>query len=141
MELVKKIVVILTIAIFSCSQNPENMIPFLEGYWEISEVRKDGKEVKEFRINTSVDYFEVADNQSGFRKKVLPTVDGKYIVTQHQTSFVIKIEDNNLQIHYSDNDVNYKETIVKVNKNTLIIKNDDGFVYTYKPFTLLDIDL
>ena len=28
----------LTLLLFNCTNNPERFIPFLEGYWEISEV-------------------------------------------------------------------------------------------------------
>lgn len=125
----------------NCGQDPESMVDLLEGYWQISTVKKDGKMVKEFTINTNIDYFKVEEDRSGFRKKVSPTLDGKFTVSQHETPFLLKIIDGSLQIHYSDKGVNYHETVVKIDIETLIIKNDAGFIYTYKPFERLELDL
>ena len=125
----------------NCGQNPESMVDHLEGYWQISTVKKDGKMVKEFTINTNIDYFKVQEDLSGFRKKVSPTLDGKFTVSQHQTPFLLKIVDGSLQIHYSDKGVNYFETIIKADPETLVIKNDAGFIYTYNPFKSLDLNL
>jgi len=122
----------------SCGEDPDEMIPFIEGYWEIVEVKKDGKLVKSYSINLNVDYFEVNEDLSGFRKKVSPTFDGKYNVSQHQTSFNLKTESKRLVIYYSDNDIKYKETIVQATSTTLRIENEQGFVYIYKPFQLLN---
>lgn len=140
MKIVKYIIFIGVLALYSCRLSPEMMTPFLEGYWEIVEVKKDGKIIKEFTLNTQVDYFEVNDDLSGYRKKVSPTLDGSYLVTQHQTPFKLISADNELQIHYSDNAIEYIETIIKLNENTLIIKNKEGLVYRYRPFESLKIN-
>ncbi|NND51189.1 MAG: hypothetical protein HKN54_02210 [Flavobacteriaceae bacterium] len=137
----KKILLVFILTVLSCRQSAESMIPYLEGYWEISHVEKKGKVIKEFTMNTQVDYFEVHDDLSGFRKKVNPTLEGKFIVSKHQTPFALKMIGNDLQIHYSDNDISYVETILKVNAETLIIKNEDGIIYTYTPFESLDLKL
>jgi len=117
------------------------MVEALNGYWEIMEVKKDGEKVKEFKINMNIDYFEVIENSSGFRKKVTPTLEGTYMVSQHQIPFTLKTADQSLQIHYSENGVEYFETIVKANQDILVIKNKQGFIYTYRPFKSLDLNL
>ena len=61
---------IIVLVLSSCATNPGDKIPYIDGYWEIKEVKKDGKLIKEYSISTSVDYFEINDNLTGFRKKV-----------------------------------------------------------------------
>ena len=75
----KKPFLILTLfLLIACKQNPEDMIPFIQGYWEISEVKKDGDKLKEFNVNMTIDYFEIQEDLKGFRKKLTPTLDGRF---------------------------------------------------------------
>lgn len=127
-------------SLFSCSENPQSYIQYLEGYWEITDVSKNNKSVKSYTISTSVDYFKVNDDLTGFRKKVAPSLDGKFTVTQHESPFVLKVENNELLIYYTVNSVTFKETIGWASENELILTNADGFKYTYKPFEQLIIE-
>ena len=86
-----------------------------------------------------VDYFIMTNTYQGFRKKVSPKLDGSYIVTQHDSPFTLKIENNKLNIYYSINNVTFKETIKFASKDALIISNADGFTYIYKPFTQISL--
>lgn len=125
----------------SCSNNPEQYIDYISGYWEIQEVEKDNKILKEYKISTSIDYFEINDDLTGFRKKVAPTLEGKYIVTHHSWPFILKVENDSLNIYYQVNMTTFKETIKQASKTELIIINTEGFKYTYKPFEKFDLDL
>jgi hypothetical protein len=138
----KKLIFIFLIAsnLFSCSENPETYIQYIEGYWEIKDVSKNNKSVKSYSISTSVDFFKVHDDLSGFRKKVAPTLDGKFIVTQHESPFILKVENNQLYINYTVNNVTFKETINYASATELIITNTEGFKYTYKPFESINFE-
>ena len=136
----KCLVILISITIFSCSTDPETFIPHLEGYWEITEVKKDNKVVKEYTLNTTIDYFEVNDDLSGFRKKVAPNLEGKYIVTQHRSPFALKIEDKALNIYYDVSGVTFKETVKHASEEELVITNEQGFIYTYKPFKQISFE-
>jgi hypothetical protein len=133
-------ITLVSITLSGCSSNPEDKIEFIEGYWEIKEVKKDNTLVKEFTISTIVDYFEVNEDLTGFRKKVSPTLNGTFIVTQDQAPFNLKIENDSLNIYYKINQVTTKETIVKATKETLIINNSQGFRYIYVPFKSISIE-
>ncbi|MBT8287012.1 MAG: lipocalin family protein [Bacteroidia bacterium] len=124
----------------SCKADPEHLIAHLPGYWEVTEVKKDGKLIKAFTMSATVDYFELIDENEGFRKKVNPTLDGTYIVSQHQTPFTINIEEGDLWVNYSDNGVEYKERIIEANDKKLRIKNDAGFIYSYKSYEPITLD-
>ncbi len=118
----------------SCETSPENFIPYLEGYWEIKEVSRNNKPIKSYKISASVDYFKVNSDFAGFRKKVKPSLDGTYTITQHESSFRLVVKDNQLNISYDVNNVIFNEIIEKASERELIISNSDGFKYTYKPF-------
>lgn len=135
-------VFILLVAFFviGCNQKPEEMIPFIEGYWEISEVKKDGNKLKEFTINTVVDYFEIQEDQTGFRKKLSPTLDGRFQGSEHQTSFQLITTNGALIIEYEGSESRHRETVKKANEKELVLLNDSGFVYIYKPYTPIKID-
>lgn len=133
-------VVFLVIILSSCGQNPEDYVQHLEGYWEIQQVKKDNKIIKAYKISTTVDYFQVNEDRTGFRKKVAPNLEGKFIVTQHESPFELKIEDNRLHIYYMVNNVEFKETVVKASEEELIITNQEQVLYIYKPYQKITIE-
>ena len=133
-------IIVVVFAFSSCTSNPEDKIAFIEGYWEIKEVKKDHKLIKEYNVNLSVDYFEVNDDLTGFRKKVAPTLNGSFTVTQDEAPLTLKIENDSLNIYYNHNDVITKETIIKATKEELIIANSQGFRYIYNPYKSINID-
>jgi hypothetical protein len=133
-------VVFLIIILSSCGQNPEDYVQHLEGYWEIQQVKKDNQIIKEYKISTTVDYFEVNEDRTGFRKKVAPNLEGKFIVTQHESPFELKIEDNRLHIYNTVNNIEFKETIVKASEEELIITNQEQVLYIYKPYQKITIE-
>ncbi len=112
----------------------------LEGYWEIVDVKKDGKLIKSYSMNMNIDYFDVNEDWTGFRKKVSPSLDGSFEITDHVSWFKLEPGPKGLIIQYNNGDVNYKETITKAESNLLIIKNPEGFIYTYKNFEGIELD-
>jgi len=61
----KKAIVLVFLILLSCSKNVETYIPFIEGYWSISQVKKDNTILKEYSVSTSVDYFKLNDDRTG----------------------------------------------------------------------------
>ncbi|MBC8645207.1 hypothetical protein H9W95_17800 [Flavobacterium lindanitolerans] len=68
----KKGVLLLFAAVvtIACNQNvSKEDAKKLNGYWEIEKViLADGSE-KDYKINTTYDFFEIGNNYKGFRKK------------------------------------------------------------------------
>ncbi|MGB2142992.1 MAG: lipocalin family protein [Flavobacteriaceae bacterium] len=122
------------ILLISCKSEVSTFIPFVEGYWEIVNVTKDQKKVKNYKMSGSVDYFKVNPDLSGYRKKVTPRFDGTFEISQHISEFTLSIKDNHLWVIYTNNNVTYSEEIVRANNSSLILSNSDGFIYTYKPY-------
>jgi hypothetical protein len=122
------------ILLISCKSEVSTYIPFVEGYWEIVNVSKDQKKVKDYKMSGSVDYFKVNADLSGYRKKVTPRFDGTFEISKHISEFTLSIENNHLWIIYTNNNVTYSEEIIRANNSSLILSNSDGFIYTYKPY-------
>jgi hypothetical protein len=137
---VKKVLFLTTLFFFGCKPHPVDYIEFINGYWEIENVYKNGKLLKEFKISQEIDYFKINNDLSGFRKKLKPNFNGSYTTSKDQLNFKLEIKFNKrLIIVYEDNNTIFVEEITKVNKTNLSIKNDKGMVYNYKPYKPLEL--
>src|SRR5690554_6744603 len=123
----------------SCAQSPENMLPHLNGYWEIEKVTfKDGT-TKEFTINTQVDYVYI-HNGVGLRKKVVPMFDGSFKSTDDQEMIEVDIANDSLHLLYKTPFDSWKETVLEANNEQLTVLTEDGNTYVYKRFDKITID-
>ena len=74
------VIIVISVLLLSCNQTiTQKDIDKLNGYWEIEKVIKQDGDKKEYKINEAIDYIEIKNNK-GFRKKVYPQFDGKYLV-------------------------------------------------------------
>ena len=110
----------------------------LNGYWEIeTAVLPDGTE-KDYTINSTVDYFELK-GKKGFRKKVMPQLDGTYLMNNVMENISIVEEGGKTFINYTTLYAKWKEQILKLDSDELVIKNAHGLEYRYKkpqPFSV-----
>ena len=137
----KKVLFLTTLFFFSCKPHPVDYIEFINGYWEIENVYKNDKLLKEFKISQEIDYFKINNELSGFRKKLKPNFNGSYTTSKDQLNFKLEIKFNKrLIIVYEDNNTIFVEEITKVNKTNLSIKNDKGMVYNYKVYKPLELN-
>lgn len=137
----KKVLFLTTLFFFGCKSHPVDYIEFINGYWEIENVYKNGKLLKEFKITQEIDYFRINNDLSGFRKKLKPNFNGSYTTSKDQLNFKLEIKFNKrLIILYEDNNTIFVEEITKVNKTNLSIKNDKGMVYNYKVYKPLELN-
>ena len=136
----KKIVLFLVFgALVSCKQSiAEADLQNLNGYWEIEKVMLPDGEKKEYKINETVDFFKVEDKK-GFRKKVMPQVDGTYLTNDSEEDITIFVKDGDATIRYKTNYANWDESIIKLTAEKLVLKNKQELEYHYKrpvPFTV-----
>lgn len=133
------ILLILTIVLFSCEKpNPEEQKQHLSGYWEINTVEMPDGEVKNFGVNTIIDYIEI-NGDSGTRTKVSPKFDGTFNTNGVTEDFTLNIEEDQLIMHYKTSFDEWKETVVEAKDSTLVLKNRDNKTYTYNRFKKFDI--
>ena len=136
----KKIVLFLVFSLLvSCKQSiTEADLQNLNGYWEIEKVMLPDGEKKEYKINETVDFFKVEDKK-GFRKKVMPQVDGTYLTNDSEEDITIFVKDGDATIRYKTNYANWDESIIKLTAEKLVLKNKQELEYHYKrhvPFTV-----
>lgn len=132
----KKALYFLVLSLFfvSCKQTITNQdISKINGYWEIEKVLLKDGEKKDYKINETVDYFQVSNNK-GFRKKVMPQLDGTYLTNNVVEAVTISSKDGNFYINYSTSYGKWQEEIIEIKDSTLVLKNKEEQEYYYKKY-------
>jgi hypothetical protein len=126
-------ILFLSFLVVSCQQKikPED-IAEINGYWEIKKVVFDKGEDKEYGMNESYDYFEIDKNNMGFRKKVMPQLDGTFLVNDSQESVKVRFDNDKTYIDYSTPYAKWSEELMAVSKDELVLKNAEKKEYHYK---------
>ena len=135
----KKTLLVIVLLAMGCKSNPDKHIEFIEGYWEIESVYKDNQLLRTFKINSGIDYFKINTDLKGFRKKLKPNFSGTFETSKDVLNFKIEIQNNDLFLNYIDNATSFREEVLEVNKEKLVIKSNSGLVYNYKPYEALDL--
>tara|TARA_B000000475_G_scaffold270700_1_gene266877 strand:- start:2994 stop:3410 length:417 start_codon:yes stop_codon:yes gene_type:complete len=135
----KKTLLVIVLLAMGCKSNPDKHIEFIEGYWEIESVYKDNQLLRTFKINSGIDYFKINADLKGFRKKLKPNFSGTFETSKDVLNFKIEIQNNDLFLNYIDNATSFREEVLEVNKEKLVIKSNSGLVYNYKPYEALDL--
>ncbi|MDI1317255.1 hypothetical protein [Flavobacterium sp.] len=105
----------------------------INSYWEIKQVGLPNGEKKDYKVNETIDYFELNDNE-GFRQKVMPQFDGKFKTNDIKEIIKVVEKDNSFFIEYATKYGKWKEEIISIEDSTLVLKNKDKLEYTYKKF-------
>ncbi len=130
----------LSLLLISCnSKVKKEDIPKLNGYWEINQVTFSTGDTKDYKINETIDYFELRQAQFdnkvvGFKQKVMPQFDGKFKTNNIKEAFKIIKKDNSFFIEYTTKFGKREEEIVELQDSIFTIKNKDNVSYTYKKF-------
>ena len=117
----------------SCQQKlkPED-IPKINGYWEIEKVVFDEGKDKNYTINESYDYFEISKNNVGFRKKVMPQLDGSFLVNDTQENVKVRFENDKVFLDYATPYAKWSEELIMISNDKLVFKNAENKEYHYK---------
>lgn len=130
---------IILLSFLSCSNpNPETYKQYINGYWEIERVILSDGTRKEYNFNQSIDFFETKDTV-GIRKKVQPRLDGSFIISKDSEVFTLRIENDSLRMFYKTPLSTWKETVISAKENQIIIKNEAGNMYFYKPYEKISL--
>jgi len=138
----KKIVGFLFVSFFfiSCQQKiqPED-ISKINGYWEIEKVVFNQGDDKQYGINESYDYFQIDKNNAGFRKKVMPQLDGSFLVNDTYENVKIRFEDDKAFLDYSTPYAKWSEELIAVTDKELVLINTEKKEYHYKKAESINI--
>lgn len=113
-------------------------LPLLKGYWEIERVVFASGPDKEYTANENYDYFEIS-GQQGFRKKVMPQLDGTFQTNNISEKFTINEKEGRYYIHFATAYDQWTEEIVTLNEQELILKNSEDKVYHYKKAQAINV--
>jgi len=130
--------VLFTTALISCTSKPKKEdIVKLNGYWEIEKVAFPDGNKKEYQVNEFIDLI-VIKNNSGFRQKVAPQLDGSYLKGTLQDN--IKIVDSADCYYLKTNSkfTKWEEKILSVSDENFVLENEAKIVYHYKKFVPYD---
>ena len=92
--------------VFSCTPKvAKEDITKLNGYWEIQQVKMATGETKDYKVNETIDYFELQQAQIdnkwvGFRQKVMPQFDGKFLTNGIKEIIKIKEDKNTFFVEW-----------------------------------------
>lgn len=136
----KRFVILLVLITLSCSKNPETYIKHLQGYWEIDEVMLPDGTKRDYNYNETIDFLNITDSLTGFRKKLKPNFDGSYSTSDDVETIILKIENDSLNIYYKTPYSEWKETILEATATKLIIQNKENLRYIYKRYEPLDLN-
>jgi hypothetical protein len=130
----------LVLFLVSCDSNVKKEdLKKLNGYWEIRQVKFSTGKTKDYKINETIDYFELRqaqfDNEVvGFRQKVMPQFDGKFQTNGIKENIKVVENDNSFFLEYNTKYGKWKEEIISIEDSILVLKNKENLEYTYKKF-------
>lgn len=126
------LLLIVLVSALSCKQKiTEADLSNLNGYWEIEKVELPDGDKKEYKVNETIDFFKIEANK-GFRKKVMPQLDGTYLTNDVQEDVVVVIKDGDASLQYKTTYASWKEEIIELTKDKLVVKNQQEIEYYYK---------
>ena len=135
----KSILLFVALALAACHTKPQKSdLSKLNGYWEIEKVvLPDGHE-KTYKINETIDFFQLKGTK-GFRKKVSPQFDGRYLVNDQQENITLLETNGAFFLQYDTPYGKWKEQLLDISSDELVLQNEQKLEYHYKkpqPFTL-----
>jgi len=143
------LILLVLLIVTSCKKKiSANDISKINGYWEIEKVILANGDKKDYKINATIDFFELhhpetsgqLDNKMvGFRQKVMPQMNGTYTTNNLKEIISISNKDGDYFINYATNFGKWKEEIIELEDSILVLKNIDNLEYHYKkqiPFSL-----
>ncbi|TRX35660.1 lipocalin family protein [Flavobacterium restrictum] len=134
--------VLVALLCMGCSQKirPADVAK-LNGYWEIEKVVFEQGKDKEYGLNESYDYFEIGKNNTGFRKKVLPQLNGTFLVNDAQEKVTVRFTADTAFLDYATPYAKWSEEILALSASELVVLNAEKKEYHYKktgPINLTD---
>ena len=126
------LLLIVLVSVLSCKQKiTEADLSNLNGYWEIEKVELPDGDKKEYKVNETIDFFKIEANK-GFRKKVMPQLDGTYLTNDIQEDVVVVVKNGDALLQYKTKYASWKEEIIELTKDKLVVKNQQEIEYYYK---------
>jgi len=136
----KRILLFVPVLTFlGCSQNiSQDDLQFLNGYWEIREVKFPDGTKKEYKVSALVDYIEL-EGMNGLRKKVSPKFDGTFIATEDSESFKLIRKGEGFEMYYKNKLSDWTEKLSSLSEDSFTVSTLDNISYTYQRFHNINV--
>lgn len=133
-------ILFLSFLFISCQQKIKREdISKINGYWEIEKVVFDEGEDKQYVVNESYDYFQIDKNNKGFRKKVMPQLNGTFMVNDSQEDVKVRFKDDKVFFDYKTPYAKWSEELIAISDKELVFENAEKKEYHYKKAEPLNI--
>jgi hypothetical protein len=134
-------ILFLSFLFVACQQKiKKEDIAKINGYWEIEKVAFKAGEDKDYMINESYDYFQIGKDFVGFRNKVMPQLDGTFVVNDTYENVKVRFVDDKVYFDYSTEFAQWTEELVVLEKDKLTFRNAENKEYFYKRATPIKIE-
>lgn len=132
-------IVLISLLFIACKQKvlPAD-IAKINGYWEIEKVVFDKGDDKDYSMNETYDFFEIKDNK-GFRKKVMPQLDGTFLVNDTQEAVTVRFVGEQVYLDYKTPFMKWSEEIITLTDAELVVVNADKKEYHYKKTAAINL--
>lgn len=132
-------ILFISLLLVACKQKIQPAdIAKINGYWEIEKVVFDKGDDKDYTMNETYDFFEIKDNK-GFRKKVMPQLDGTFLVNDTQEAATVRFVDDQVYLDYKTPFMKWSEEILKLSDTELVVVNADKKEYHYKKTAAINL--
>ncbi|MBT8292184.1 MAG: hypothetical protein KJN70_02830 [Eudoraea sp.] len=130
----KLVSLLLFLCALACSEKISvSDLDYINGYWEIQEVKFPNGKTKEYDVNLTIDYFE-CDQMKGFRKKMQPKFDGTFSTSSDAESFQIIQKEGIFWMIYKNDLSTWEEQLIEITITKMVVKNKEGLSYHYRRF-------
>ncbi|MFV8372890.1 hypothetical protein [Flavobacterium sp. LB2P74] len=110
----------------------------INGYWEVEKVVFDSIKDKEYGMNEVYDYFKI-DNNVGIRKKVMPQLDGTFLVNDVYENVTVRFADEKVFLDYTTPYMKWSEELIVLSDEELVLLNKEKIEYHYKKATPINL--
>lgn len=126
-------ILFISLLFVACQQkiNPSD-ISKINGYWEIEKVVFEQGKDKDYGMNESYDYFQIGKNNQGFRKKVMPQLDGTFIINDTYENIKVRFDDGKVFFDYATPYSKWSEELTTISNDKLVFVNAEKKEYHYK---------
>lgn len=126
-------ILVLSLFFVGCQQKIKPTdISKINGYWEIEKVVFEKGKDKDYGMNETYDYFKIDKNNKGIRKKVMPQLDGTFLVNDAYENVTVRFKDDKAYLDYSTPFTKWSEELIALTDDKLVIKNAEKKEYHYK---------
>ncbi len=125
--------ILLIFSFLGCKQSIKSTdLAYINGYWEIKKVILPDETIKEYSVNQSIDFIELDKNNKGFRNKLVPQLNGKFLTSDVVEALEIISKKDGFHIKYTTKFATWEEKIIKLTKDEFAVTNEHSFEYFYQ---------